>query len=196
MEPSRAQTPSSTACAYRFGAFEVDLRAQLLRRSGEPVPLTKKSFDTLVHLVRNRGRLVPRDELIAAVWPDVIVEEGNLHWTISAVRKALGGDGADAVIQTVRGQGYRFLPEISEVVEPEPFVPAVETSPPPPAELAPKRAGRRVLAAGLAALALAAFLPGALRRDSSDGSHPPASLPAGDRARLAYEEGLAALRGL
>src|SRR5436190_7047429 len=113
------EAPSSLPRVCRFGSFEIDVDAQLLRRDGQPIALTKKSFDTLLHLVRNRGRLVSRDELLAAVWPDVVVEEGNLHWTISAVRKALGdGNGGETFIETVRGQGYRFLPEALDVSAP------------------------------------------------------------------------------
>ncbi len=99
----------------RFGPFELD-RAELeLRRGGEVVPLTRKAFDTLSYLVANAQRLVTRDELIAAVWPDTIVEEGNLNWAISALRKALGPRPEGEWIQTVRGAGYRFLARVESV---------------------------------------------------------------------------------
>ena len=94
---------------YRFGLFELDASEHSLEVEGRPVALTRRAFDTLLYLVRHPGRLVTRDELIAAVWGDTIVEEGNLHWTISAVRKALAQESEESRIETVRGLGYRFL---------------------------------------------------------------------------------------
>ena len=71
----------------------------------------------MLYLVRHPGRLVTRDELIAAVWGETIVEEGNLHWTISAVRKALAQESGETWIETVRGLGYRFLGTVETVGE-------------------------------------------------------------------------------
>ena len=72
--------------------------------------LTPKAFDLLVYLVEHQGRLVEKSTLMAALWPDTIVEEANLAFQISALRKALddGGDGR-ALIQTVPTKGYRFV---------------------------------------------------------------------------------------
>lgn len=115
---------------YRFGPFVLDDLEATLEASGSRIVLTQKTFLTLLHLVRNPGRLVTREELTSAVWPDVVVEEGNLHWTISAIRKALAPFDAGPAIETVRGRGYRFLPPV-ESIAPEELVPA---APPPPAE--------------------------------------------------------------
>jgi DNA-binding winged helix-turn-helix (wHTH) protein len=111
------------SCCFRFGPFELEPAEHSLRAAGRPVVLTHRSFDTLLYLLRNPGRLVKREELIAAVWADTVVEEGNLHWTISAVRKALAQESAESYIETVRGLGYRFVAAV-EVVE---TVEAVET---------------------------------------------------------------------
>ncbi|HEY2289211.1 MAG TPA: winged helix-turn-helix domain-containing protein [Thermoanaerobaculia bacterium] len=125
---------------YRFGPFELDASEHSLQVGGRPVALTRRAFDTLLYLVRHPGRLVTRDELIAAVWGDTIVEEGNLHWTISAVRKALASESEESWIETVRGLGYRFLAPASL---PEP----------------PRRHPRRLwLAAGVAVLLIAVLL--------------------------------------
>jgi DNA-binding winged helix-turn-helix (wHTH) protein/tetratricopeptide (TPR) repeat protein len=95
---------------HEFGPFRLDLPEHRLLRLGEPVPLTPKAFLVLATLVARRGHLVTRSELIALVWPDVVVEEGNLSYCISLVRKALGDDTAPhRYIETVPKQGYRFL---------------------------------------------------------------------------------------
>lgn len=95
---------------YGFGPFRVDVRECLLLRDGAPVSLTPKAFSALVVLLRNRGRLVTKEELIREVWRDTFVEEGNLTFTISMLRKALGEDGqAVRYIETVPRRGYRFV---------------------------------------------------------------------------------------
>ncbi len=81
--------PASAGEAYRFGPFRLDVVERLLEREGQPVRLRAKLFDTLVVLVRRAGHLVTREELIELVWPDAIVEEGNLSHNVSALRKAL-----------------------------------------------------------------------------------------------------------
>src|SRR6516165_1125992 len=75
---------------YEFGPFSLDPRERVIFRDGTPVPLTPKVFDTLVYLVRNRGRLLTKDELLTEIWPNTFVEEVNLAVNISALRKAFG----------------------------------------------------------------------------------------------------------
>lgn len=105
---------------YAFGPFEVVVAERLLTRGAEPVALRAKVFDTLVVLLRAPGRLVTREELIAAVWPDSIVEEGNLTHNVSALRRALGcGEEADYV-ETVPRQGYRFVHPLGSPPDPSP----------------------------------------------------------------------------
>ena len=95
---------------YEFGAFRLDPDEQLLLRSGQPVPLTPKAFDLLVYLVQRQGKLVQKFALMAALWPDTSVEEANLAFQISSLRKALGeGAEGEALIQTVKTRGYRFV---------------------------------------------------------------------------------------
>ncbi len=94
---------------YRFGAFTLVPSERLLLRDGGAVPMTGKAFDLLVALVRNAGRLVTKDQLLAEVWPGLVVEEVNLSVNMSAVRKALAVDSRGAEwIETVPRQGYRF----------------------------------------------------------------------------------------
>jgi DNA-binding winged helix-turn-helix (wHTH) protein len=73
------------------------------------VPLTPKTYDTLLVLVENNGRMLSKTELMKAMWPDSFVEESNLSVQISIVRKALGdAAGEHRYIVTVPGLGYRF----------------------------------------------------------------------------------------
>jgi len=90
---------------------------RLLSDSGE-VSLTPKAFDTLVALVENSGRLMPRDELLSMVWPETYVGENVLAQNISTLRKALGPDGPK-LLETIPKRGYRFLGEVSLPGEPE-----------------------------------------------------------------------------
>ena len=60
---------------YQFGDFEIDTKRRLLMLSGKPVPLKPRVFDTLLYLASNQGRVLEKDELMRAVWPDTTVEE-------------------------------------------------------------------------------------------------------------------------
>src|SRR5215470_16211516 len=100
--------------AYHFEAFQLDALKRVLLRNGEIVPLTSKRFDILLLLVRNCHRVVDKDELMQAVWPDTVVEESNLAHNISALRKALGERPDEhRFIVTVPGQGYRFVARVN-----------------------------------------------------------------------------------
>jgi len=95
---------------YQFGPLRLDPAERLLLRDGQPVSLTPKAFDLLVYLVEHNGRLVEKATLMAALWPDTIVEEANLAFQVSALRKVLEDDGnGDSLIQTVPTRGYRFV---------------------------------------------------------------------------------------
>src|ERR1700730_17568087 len=94
---------------YRFGSFELSVSERELRRGDELIPLTGKTFDLLLALVRGAGRTLTKSELMAALWPDTVVDESNLTQTIFLLRKALG-NGADesGYILTVPRRGYKF----------------------------------------------------------------------------------------
>jgi Tol biopolymer transport system component/DNA-binding winged helix-turn-helix (wHTH) protein len=95
---------------YAFGPFLLDPAERVLLREGRPVPLTPKVFDVLLVLVENGGHLLGKKDLMEAVWPDSFVEEGNLTFTISSLRKALGEDRREPqYIETVPRSGYRFV---------------------------------------------------------------------------------------
>src|SRR5499427_2402885 len=98
---------------FQFGPFSLVPTERVVLRDGIPVPLTPKVFDTLVYLVRNRGRLITKDELLKEIWPHTFVEEVNLAVNISALRKAFGEGPQDGrYIATIPGSGYRFVAEV------------------------------------------------------------------------------------
>src|SRR3954454_18905232 len=96
---------------YIFGRFRLDVEERRLLRGSEEIRLRGKPFDTLRVLVENAGRLIRKDELMQAVWPDTIVEENNVDHCISQLRKYLGKD--EHYIETVPRQGYRFTAEVT-----------------------------------------------------------------------------------
>ena len=84
------------------------------------MPLSAKSFETLLVLVKNSGRLVTKNELIQKLWPNAFVEEGNLTQNISILRKSLGeSHNGEQYIQTVPKVGYRFAAQVREFCEQE-----------------------------------------------------------------------------
>jgi DNA-binding winged helix-turn-helix (wHTH) protein/TolB-like protein len=98
---------------YNFGPFCVDAEKRVLLREGEAVPLAPKAFDTLLILARHPGEVLEKDRLIEMLWPDSIVEEGNLTVNISAVRRALGESPNERrYIITIPGKGYKFAADL------------------------------------------------------------------------------------
>jgi predicted ATPase/DNA-binding winged helix-turn-helix (wHTH) protein len=92
---------------YEFDGWELDLARRELRARGVPVPLGSRAFQIFAVLVESAGKIVAKDELMARVWPGVIVEENTLEVHISAVRKALGPDRG--MLKTSFGRGYRLV---------------------------------------------------------------------------------------
>src|SRR5262245_60808553 len=93
-----------------FPPFRLDPVNEQVWREGQLVPLRPKLFAILRYLVEHAGRLVPRDELLHAVWPDTVVSESVLRGCIRALREALGDDAEEPhFIETVARRGYRFL---------------------------------------------------------------------------------------
>lgn len=94
---------------FTFGPFRLEPASGRLLRDGENVWLTPKSFDALVLLVGNAGRVVSKDQLLKHVWPETFVDESNVTQTVFMLRKALGESRDDRhYIVTVQGKGYRF----------------------------------------------------------------------------------------
>jgi TolB-like protein/DNA-binding winged helix-turn-helix (wHTH) protein len=103
------------ALNFRFADFEIDLARQELRRADAIVHVEPQVFDLLVHLIRNRDRIVSKDELFEAVWQGRIVSEATLSSRISAARRALGDSGNDqSFIRTLHKRGFRFVGDVEE----------------------------------------------------------------------------------
>jgi DNA-binding winged helix-turn-helix (wHTH) protein/Tol biopolymer transport system component len=104
----------TTSLFPRFGPFILDVAERRLLRDGCGVPLTPKTFDLLAALLDKPDRLLTKDELLQAVWPDAFVEESNLAYNVSVLRKVLGEttDGG-AYIETVAKRGYRFVAPVT-----------------------------------------------------------------------------------
>ena len=106
---------------YIFGPFSLDTEARALLRDREVIPIAGKTFDTLVLLVQNHGRLIDKDELLSKVWAGTVVEEANLSQAIFTVRKILGDSPKDArYIATVAGRGYQFVAPVTELLREAP----------------------------------------------------------------------------
>jgi DNA-binding winged helix-turn-helix (wHTH) protein/TolB-like protein/Tfp pilus assembly protein PilF len=100
--------PGSEPAVFAFGPFVLDRDRRLLARDGAAVAITPKAFDLLVLLVERAGTAVTKDELMTRLWPDTVVDENNLTFQVSTLRKALGPDGARC-ISTLPGRGYQFV---------------------------------------------------------------------------------------
>jgi TolB-like protein len=134
---------------YLFEHFALDTDRRELRRSGDLVPIEPQVFDLLVYLVRNRDRVVSKDDMIAAVWGGRIVSESALTNRINAARAAVGDSGEQQrLIKTLQRKGIRFVGEVREEqpcqAAPAP-VAAVAAEGPAPALTLPDRPSIAVL---------------------------------------------------
>ena len=150
---------------YEFGDFilESGQRRLLRRDSCEPIALTAKAFDTLLHLIEHRGETLDKDTLLGAIWPGVVVEENSLTQNVSTLRQVLGETRAEnRYIATVPRKGYRFVGEVTERTAPAaPAATAVTATPAGPVAADSNRSLRPlwVSAAALAVLvAIGTFL--------------------------------------
>jgi DNA-binding winged helix-turn-helix (wHTH) protein len=104
-----------------FGRYVLDLARGCLFLDGNEVALRPKTFAVLQYLIENSGRLVSKDELFAAVWPNLAVTDDALVQSIGELRRALGDDGP-RLIRTVPRRGYRFESAVSVVAPADPSV--------------------------------------------------------------------------
>jgi DNA-binding winged helix-turn-helix (wHTH) protein len=93
----------------RFGAFEILPAARTLLLRGMPVDLGSRAFDLLMTLVASRGEIVSKDAIMRAVWPTTTVDESNLRFQMTCLRRALRDERVR--IKTVPGRGYLFVAE-------------------------------------------------------------------------------------
>ncbi len=142
---------------FEFGTYRLEAASHRLWRAGEPVPLTPKVCETLLVLIRHSGRIVSKEEIMKAVWPDSFVDDANLTQNISVLRRALReAETQTKYIATYPGKGYQFLVPVRIVGEgPEPQPPKPEDHRAP----SPRRIHLWVwVTLGFAAIGLAAGL--------------------------------------
>jgi TolB-like protein/DNA-binding winged helix-turn-helix (wHTH) protein/Flp pilus assembly protein TadD len=150
---------------YAFCAFRLDPIQRVLVHAEAPVPLPGRLFDLLLYLLRNPGRVISRDELLAALWRGRHVDERNLDRAISSLRQVLRAAGeADTLIATVSGRGYSFGRPVTFVPANPPALAASPVAAPlagdPPHATPDARrtrqpaSGRLIATASLAALVL------------------------------------------
>jgi TolB-like protein/DNA-binding winged helix-turn-helix (wHTH) protein/tetratricopeptide (TPR) repeat protein len=126
---------------YRFGDFELDLDAFELKSNGNPVKLERRPLDLLVLLAKQPGRMVTREEIIAALWPPkVIIDfDSGVNTLVRKVRNALRDSSeSPRFIETVPGRGYRFIAAVQAVTEPASISASISAVP----SSAPTRHGR------------------------------------------------------
>jgi len=110
----RMTNPEATksSATYRFGDFVlVPERASLLK-AGQEIRLRPKVFDALRYLIENRGRLVPKEELIQTLWPEAFVTDDSLVQCMVELRRALN-DRAQEILKTVPRRGYIFTAAVT-----------------------------------------------------------------------------------
>jgi DNA-binding winged helix-turn-helix (wHTH) protein/tetratricopeptide (TPR) repeat protein len=116
---------SISPARYRFGPYVVERPAYRVLRDGQTITLSPKLVDLLLYFVSRPSVLVTKDELFAAIWPDVTVTENALTQAISDLRQALGDEpSAPTYIQTVARRGYRFIAPVEALPEFESDAPA------------------------------------------------------------------------
>ncbi|HVZ65186.1 MAG TPA: winged helix-turn-helix domain-containing protein [Lacunisphaera sp.] len=103
---------------FRFGRFELDENRRELRLDGRVREMQPRVFDLLVYLVRNQDRVVPKEELLAAIWPNVIVTDSSIMRIVSLIRSCLLAGGERDAIRTFSRQGYRFVAELEAAPAP------------------------------------------------------------------------------
>ncbi|MBV8089757.1 MAG: winged helix-turn-helix domain-containing protein [Alphaproteobacteria bacterium] len=100
---------------FRFGDHVLDIERRELRRGTELIPVEPQVFDLLVYLLRNRGRVVSKDDLIDSVWGGRVVSDSALTTRLNAARKSVNDSGAtQRVIRTLARKGVRFVAEVTE----------------------------------------------------------------------------------
>lgn len=101
--------------SFEFAEFSFDTGEKILFRGRETISMPPKTCDLLAALLENRGRLMTKDELFAAVWADAFVEEANLSHHVAVLRKTLGETRDRKFIETVPRRGYRFVAPVREI---------------------------------------------------------------------------------
>jgi TolB-like protein/cytochrome c-type biogenesis protein CcmH/NrfG len=129
---------------YFFEAYALDAGTRELRRGTELISTEPQVFDLLVYLIKNRDRVVSKDDLIAAVWQGRAISDSTLTSRLNAARRAIGDSGEQqSLIRTVARKGFRFVGELRDAAAPTPE--AARAEPAQPAFPLPDRPSIAVL---------------------------------------------------
>ena len=111
--------PANATIRYRFGDIEVDLAAARVRKGGTAVDLEPLTFRVLVYLIEHRDRVVPKDDLVDAIWQVKFISDNALTRQVACLRAALGDDARHPTyIETAHALGYRFIAAVEEIETP------------------------------------------------------------------------------
>jgi len=131
LEPVYEQLPSGSAslqgrrndpfASVRFGRFEVLPGARTLLFLGSPVEIGGRAFDLLLTLLSAAGQIVPKEHIISKVWPTTTVDESNLRFQMTCLRRILGDESRR--IKTIPGRGYIFIEDERACPEAAPPMP-------------------------------------------------------------------------
>src|SRR6476646_10185501 len=109
--PNNAR-PHPERSLYCFADFTLDPLAGTIHQGQNEIELRSKSAEVLAYIVERHGRLVTREELMQAIWPDVAVSDESLTRCIADIRKALG-DQHQRFVRTVPRRGYVFAAQVT-----------------------------------------------------------------------------------
>jgi DNA-binding winged helix-turn-helix (wHTH) protein len=120
----------ANALNYQFGEFTLDVARGCVLKAGEEIKLRPKVYETLKYLVEHPGRLIGKQELMQAVWPDAFVTDDSLVQCTLELRRALN-DRSQELLKTVPRRGYLFKAEVTQrstKPEPSPVTDPLEVS--------------------------------------------------------------------
>lgn len=153
--------PEASGRKYKVGDFVIDTARYRISSGDTAVPVEPKVFDLLVYLIRNRNRVLTREELFQAVWNGREVSDATLSNHVKNARKALGDSGElQQTIQTVRGRGYQFIAPVGEAAEDA--VGSGQVRAPVPPTGSPDKPPRRIWSRPLPLAIIALLIPMAL----------------------------------
>src|SRR5881628_877033 len=116
LKPGHFPFAKDSHVIYVFGEWTLDTQRYELSRAGCVRRLRRKAFQVLTYLLAHPDRVVAKQELCEQVWPQQFISDAALESTIKAVRQAIGDSGrGQRLIQTVYGQGYRFVAAVTTV---------------------------------------------------------------------------------
>ena len=116
----RERTLDTRPQSYQFGEFTLDVARACVFKAGDEIKLRPKVYDTLKYLVEHAGRLIGKQELMQAVWPDSFVTEDSLVQCALELRRALD-DREQQLLKTVPRRGYLFTADVIQTpTKPDP----------------------------------------------------------------------------